>query len=247
MFTPDNPGFDVPQVPETPRPTPRIGPCGEIPQAPKTKYRPKELLIRLRDGAVTCRGYSKEALALFQMLWNDHAVRIESLRTVWAFAKSIRAGEKGAPWQVAFESQPAVPAQPLGMGIPHPHWETKLGDAGWIGATLNDGIIAPTGQYVYTLAIGELYGGEGAFSLAWAADNDAVWSITNGGSLRGVRRGENAFSPVKGDAPSDPRPTIPISKRKCATSMSTSARIPARNCSVACGSLLPFYLRSECH
>ena len=92
-----------------------------------------------------------------------------------AFAIGISTGGPAA-WLV--NGNPAVVENPRPA-----NWVPNTGGGSWVGTSSTDGDPAignVPGVFVYTLAIGALYGGSGVFNLNYAADNSVAWSITSG-------------------------------------------------------------------
>jgi hypothetical protein len=138
--------------------------------------------VRLNEEVVTRDGFTPEGLAILQMLFANGAARVESLRTVWAFTKSIGTGQPAEIWK------PGVRVTNLPGA-----WIPDFGDGKWIGVRASDGDQFPAsaepGPREFTLEIGKLFGARGCFSLYWAADDNAEWSIGPGGSITGETTG----------------------------------------------------------
>jgi hypothetical protein len=176
---------------------PSRGPCGEIPKSPPAVHRSGELLIRLQDHAVTAAGLSPDTVRMLRTLKASGARRVESLRGVWAFSKSMSTGR--APWNVQFERGGSNQAGKLELDEATSVWWRDFpgSDAHWVGVTARHGTSgaesAPVGDFIYTFRFSHIAPGRGFFSLFWAADNEAEWSIGPGGSLEGDRSGTNTF------------------------------------------------------
>ena len=171
---------------------PRKGPCGSIATSPAADYRPRELLIRLDDDAVTRDGFTPQVLPIFKWL-QDAGGRIETLRSASTFATSISTGaipeRPTVPWKVngklAVNENEATPAVQ--------HFWARFKDAKWIGVERSHSVAGPAIPYEFTLNLGALIGSRGFFSLFWAGDNNVQWMIDGGGTLAGDLSGINAF------------------------------------------------------
>lgn len=102
-------------------------------------------------------------------------------------AISISTGT-AAPWAVSLNSGLSAPVF-IETGALPGSWTPNFGDGKWVGQAASYGSLttgAPSGTYVYTLAIGTFSGNAGTFSFKYASDNAIAWSISNGGSLSGA-------------------------------------------------------------
>ncbi len=110
--------------------------------------------------------------------------------SVFAAPITISTGT-AAPWLV--NGNPTLSLTTIPTGI----WINNFGDGVWIGPNSTSGnpaIGEAPGTFVYQLGLGSYFGGTGAFSLQYAADNSITWSISNG-SLGGTTSCDAVLSP----------------------------------------------------
>jgi hypothetical protein len=157
---------------------PGPGPCGALPPVPKTEYWEKQFIVRLQPSAVTKTGFSPAGLRVLEMLQSQGKFTVESMMSCWEVSNSISTGK--APWLITMapnvEKRAEVFDNPLLVG-----WisAAEVGDGKWVGALSNTVGAAGGGVFKYRLDLSWMSVG-GKFSLYWAADNNATWSIVNG-------------------------------------------------------------------
>ncbi len=70
------------------------------------------------------------------------------------------------------------PASVITFPLPVGSWVGATPPAAWIGPTT--ATVQPGGTYVFTLALGNLLGEAGSFSLQYSVDDFVTWTISNG-------------------------------------------------------------------